>query len=160
MRSGSTLPARGPGLTVQDVQQAIRSRNVEVPAGRIESERREFTVGSLGELKTPEEFSDLVVSNTEGCWSSCAIWAGSSWAGGRAEHPALQGTPAVAIGVVRQSKSNIISVAKLIRAELPRIQESLPPGVHINTAFDQSIFVQRSIQEAEETCSSPRDWSW
>ena len=62
--SAAELSARG--LTVQDVQQAIRSRNVEVPAGRIESERREFTVRSLGELKTPQEFSDLVVSNAGG----------------------------------------------------------------------------------------------
>ena len=61
--SPSELSARG--LTVQDVQQAIRSRNVEVPAGRIESERREFTVRSLGELKTPEEFGNLVVSITD-----------------------------------------------------------------------------------------------
>ena len=62
--SAAELSARG--LTVQDVQQAIRTRNVEIPAGRIESERREFTVRSLGELKTPEEFSNLVVSNSGG----------------------------------------------------------------------------------------------
>ncbi|MGH7671270.1 MAG: efflux RND transporter permease subunit, partial [Gemmatimonadales bacterium] len=48
--SANELSARG--LTVQDVEQAIRSSNVEVPAGRIESQRREFTVRSLGELKT------------------------------------------------------------------------------------------------------------
>ena len=57
--SAPQLAARG--LTVQDVEEAIRSRNVEIPAGRIESNRREFTVRSLGELKTPEEFSELVV---------------------------------------------------------------------------------------------------
>src|SRR5688500_10799175 len=62
--NASELSARG--LTVQDVQQAIRRRHVEVPAGRIESERREFTVRSLGELKTPEEFGNLAVSNTDG----------------------------------------------------------------------------------------------
>ena len=58
------LAARG--LTVQDVEQAIRSRNVEVPSGRIESARREFSVRSMGELKTPEEFADLVVSSESG----------------------------------------------------------------------------------------------
>jgi len=58
------LAARG--LTVQDVIAAIRSRNVEVPAGRIESQRREFTVRSLGELKTPDEFGELVVSSSSG----------------------------------------------------------------------------------------------
>jgi multidrug efflux pump len=148
--SPSELAARG--LTVQDVQQAIRTRNVEVPAGRIESDRREFTVRSLGELKTPEEFGNLVVSNTEGILVKLKDLARVELAA-EDERSALRfkGTPAVAIGVIRQSKANIISVADAIRNELPKIQVSLPPGVAINTAFDQSVFVKRSIREAEET---------
>jgi multidrug efflux pump len=140
------------GLTVQDVRDAIRSRNVEVPAGRIESARREFTVRSLGELKTPEEFSELVVSNESGVLVKLKD-LGRVELGPEDERSTLRfkGTPAVAIGVIRQSKSNIIQVSELIRAELPRIQQSLPPGVNINTAFDQSVFVQRSITEAQET---------
>jgi multidrug efflux pump len=148
--SAPELAARG--LTVQDVQQAIKSRNVEVPAGRIESERREFTVRSLGELKTPEEFSNLVVSSTNGSLIKLKD-LGRVELGAEDERSALRfnGTPAVAIGVIRQSKANILSVAEAIRAELPRIQASLPPGVAIHTAFDESVFVKRSIQEAEET---------
>jgi multidrug efflux pump len=148
--SASELSARG--LTVQDVQQAIRSRNVEVPAGRIESERREFTVRSLGELKTPEEFSNLVVSNTGGILVKLKD-LGRVELGPEDERSALRfkRVQSVAIGVVRQSKSNIISVSDAISAELPRIQASLPPGVKLDIAFDQSIFVKRSIKEAEET---------
>ncbi|HEX7337055.1 MAG TPA: efflux RND transporter permease subunit [Gemmatimonadales bacterium] len=148
--SPSELAARG--LTVQDVQQAIRSRNVEVPAGRIESQRREFTVRSLGELKTPEEFGNLVVSNTEGVLVKLKD-LGRVELGPEDERSALRfkGTQSIAIGVVRQSKSNIISVSDAISAELPRIQASLPPGVTLNIGFDQSIFVKRSIKEAEET---------
>ena len=146
----SQLAARG--LTVQDVQQAIRTRNVEVPAGRIESDRREFTVRSLGELKSPEEFAELVVSNDSGALVKLKD-LGRVELGPEDERSALRfkGTPAVAIGVIRQSKSNIIQVADEIREELPRIQESLPPGVSIKTAFDQSVFVKSSIREAEET---------
>src|SRR5918999_3988488 len=148
--SASELAARG--LTVQDVEEAIRTRNVEVPAGRIESARREFTVRSLGELKTPEEFRELVVSNAGGVLIRLKDL-------GRVELAAederstlrFKGSPAVAIGVIRQSKANIIAVADAIRNELPKIQASLPPGVTINTGFDQSIFVKRSIREAEET---------
>ena len=148
--SASELAARG--LTVQDVQQAIRSRNVEVPAGRIESERREFTVRSLGELKTPQEFADLVVSNDSGVLVKLSD-LGHVELGPEDERSALRfnGTPSVAIGVIRQSKANIIQVAEAIRGELPRIQESLPPGVKLSVAFDESIFVQRSIGEAQET---------
>ena len=148
--SASELAARG--LTVQDVESAIRSRNVEVPAGRIESQRREFTVRSLGELKTPEEFGDLVVSSEGGVLIKLKD-LGRVELAPEDERSTLRfkGTSAVAIGVVRQSKSNIIAVAEAIHAELPRIQASLPPGVHLTPAFDQSIFVSRSIQEAEET---------
>jgi multidrug efflux pump len=148
--SASELAARG--LTVQDVQQAIRSRNVEVPAGRIESERREFTVRSLGELKTPQEFADLVVSNDSGVLVKLSD-LGHVELGPEDERSALRfnGTPSVAIGVIRQSKANIIQVAEAIRGELPKIQESLPPGVKLSVAFDESIFVQRSISEAQET---------
>jgi multidrug efflux pump len=148
--SAAELSARG--LTVQDVQQAIRSRNVEVPAGRIESDRREFTVRSLGELKTPDEFSELVVSNDGGVLVKLKD-LGRVELGAEDERSALRykGTSAVAIGVVRQSKANIIQVADAIRHELPRVQESLPPGVKLDIAFDESIFVSRSIREAEET---------
>jgi multidrug efflux pump len=148
--SASELSARG--LTVQEVQAAIRSRNVEVPAGRIESDRREFTVRSLGELKTPDEFAELVVSNTNGVLVKLKD-LGRVELGAEDERSALRfkGTQSVAIGVVRQSKANILQVADAIRQELPRIQESLPPGVKISVGFDQSIFVSRSIREAEDT---------
>jgi multidrug efflux pump len=148
--SASELVARR--LTVQDVQQAIRTRNVEVPAGRIESERREFTVRSLGELKTPAEFAQLVVSSQGGQLVKLQD-LGRVELGPEDERSALRfnGTPSVAIGVIRQSKANIIDVADAIRAELPRVQQVLPPGVKLQVAFDQSTFVKRSIKEAEET---------
>src|SRR5688500_17435331 len=54
------LAARG--LTTQDVESAIRTRSVEIPAGRIESDRREFSVRYLGEMRTPSEFGNLTVA--------------------------------------------------------------------------------------------------
>ena len=77
--SAPELAARG--LTVQDVESAIRSRNVEVPAGRIESDRREFSVRSLGELKTPLEF-ERPGGDRPGrpAGPAQATWAGWSWA--------------------------------------------------------------------------------
>ena len=144
------LTARG--LTVQDVEAAIRSRNVEVPAGRIESQRREFTVRTLGELKTPGEFAELTVSNVEGQPIKLKD-IGRVELGPEDDRSALRfnGTQAVAIGIVRQSKANLIEVADAVIAELPAIQAGLPPGITIERAFDGSVFVKRSITEAEET---------
>src|ERR1700752_3755846 len=139
-------------ITVQDVEAAIRARNVEIPAGRIESVRREFTIRSLGELKTPGEFADMTVANQEGRLVKLRDIARVEL-GAEDERSVLRykGVPSVAVGVVRQSKANLIEVADNIRAALPAIQEALPPGVDLITAFDQSVFVTRSITEAQET---------
>ncbi|MEJ2319593.1 MAG: efflux RND transporter permease subunit [Gemmatimonadales bacterium] len=148
--SPSELAARG--LTVQDVEAAIRSRNVEVPAGRIESQRREFTVRALGELKTPDEFGRLVVSSQDGQLVRLRDLARVEL-GPESDRAILRykGRTAIAIGVVRQSKANLILVSDRIRDELPRIEQELPPGVNLNVGFDRSIFVRRSIEEARDT---------
>lgn len=75
--SSSELSARG--LTVQDVENAIRSRNVEVPSGRIESSMREFSVRSLGELKTPGSSPIWWWITGTASWSGCGISGGWSW---------------------------------------------------------------------------------
>jgi multidrug efflux pump len=148
--SAAAMSARG--LTVQDVESAIRSRNVEIPAGRIESVRREFSVRSLGELKTPQEFAELTVANQNGRLVKLKDIARVEL-GAEDERSVLRykGVPAVAVGVVRQSKANLIQVASAIQSALPGIKEALPPGVDLIPAFDQSVFVTRSIKEAQET---------
>ena len=148
----STAQLSARGLTVQDVEQAIRTRNVEVPAGRIESNRREFTVRSLGELKTPAEFGELVVASQGGQLVKLKD-LGHVELGAEDERSALRfkGAPTVGLGVVRQSKANLITVADAVREALPGIAASLPPGVSLDVAYDGSTFVKRSILEAQET---------
>src|SRR6267378_3321916 len=144
------LSARG--LTVQDIEAAIAARNVEIPAGRIESTRREFSVRSLGELKTPAEFGEMVVAS-QGTQLIKLKDVARVELGPEDTRSIFRwkGTPSVAIGVVRQSKANLIDVARRIRAELPGIQQTLPAGVKLEKAFDGSVFVTHSIDDARLT---------
>src|SRR5687768_2078337 len=148
--SPSELAARG--LTAQDVEQAIRSRSVEIPAGRIESNRREFSVRYLGEMRTPAEFADITVASGPGRLVKLGDVARVE-PGPEDERSVTRysQTPAIFIGVVRQSKANVLDVANAVYAALPAIQAALPKGVELNMAFDGTVFIQRSIQEAEET---------
>jgi multidrug efflux pump len=144
------LSARG--LTVQDVEGAIVARNVEIPAGRIESTRREFSVRSLGELKTPQEFGDMVVASQGNQLIKLKDVARVEL--GPEDDRSIfrwSGSPAVAIGVVRQSKANLLDVARNIREALPNIQQTLPPGVKLESAYDGSVFVTHSIDDARLT---------
>src|SRR5687768_3658315 len=139
-------------LTVQDVVRAIQARNVEIPAGRIESDRREFSVRSLGELKTPQEFAAMVVASSNGQVVKLGDIAKVEL-GPEDERSIFRfnGRPAVGLSVVRQSKSNLVEVADAVRNALPGLQAALPPGVTASLGYDQSIYVKRSIKEAEET---------
>jgi multidrug efflux pump len=144
------LSARG--LTVQDIESAITSRNVEIPAGRIESTRREFSVRSLGELKTPQEFGELVVAS-QGTQLVKLKDVARVELGPEDVRSIFRynGSPSVAIGVVRQSKANLIDVARNVREALPSIQQTLPTGVKLQSAYDGSVFVTHSISDAKLT---------
>ena len=148
--SPSELAARG--LTPQDVETAIRSRSVEIPAGRIESDRREFSVRYLGEMRTPSEFADITVSSDSGQLVKIGDVARVE-PGPEDDRSVTRYSqqPAIFIGVVRQSKANVLQVADGVQKELPAVRASLPPGVELHMAFDGSVFVQRSITEAKET---------
>src|SRR6266702_4364463 len=144
------LSARG--LTVQDVEGAITARNVEIPAGRIESTRREFSVRSLGELKTPQQFGEMVVASQGNQLVKLKDVANVELAPeDNRSISRYNGNPAVANGVVRQYKATIIDVAGRIRAAIPGIQQTLPPGVKLETAWDGSVFVTHSINDARLT---------
>src|SRR5207249_787224 len=117
-------------LTVQDVEGAINARNVEIPAGRIESTRREFSVRSLGELKTPREFGELVVASQGGQLVKLKDVANVEL--GPEDNRSIfryNGNPAVAIGVVRQSKANLVVL--IIFVFLRNVRATVIPGLAI-----------------------------
>jgi multidrug efflux pump len=142
----------GYGLTVQDIEEALRKRNVEIPAGRIESAQREFTVLAETDLRAEEEFNTLIIREVKGYPVRLRDV-------GRAELGALDdrnsvrvnGVPAVGLGVVKQSTANTLEVAQAVKAELPAIAASLPPGMELRVAFDTSLSIEGSIRAVFET---------
>src|SRR5262245_4285038 len=122
-------------LTTQDVEDALRRQNVEVPAGRIESQMREFTVLSETDLQTPEQFENIILGNAGGYLVRLRDV-------GRAEIGAADdrivarynGKSAVALGVVKQSTANPLEVSNEVRAELPEIERLLPEGMQLAVA--------------------------
>jgi multidrug efflux pump len=139
------------GLTPQDVEDALRRQNVEVPSGRIESTQREFTVLSESDLRTPEQFNRLIVREVNG-YPVRLRDVGRAELGPQDERNRLRvnGRPAVGMGVVKQSTANTLSVARAVKAELPKLRAALPPGMDLDIAFDTSIFIERSIEAVYE----------
>jgi multidrug efflux pump len=134
-------------LTPQDVEEALRRQNVEVPAGRIESRAREFSVVAETDLARPTQFDDVIVRYVNN-YPVRIRDVGRAEIAAQDERSVVRfnGKPAVALGVIKQATANPLELSLAIRAELPRIVADLPEGVAVNIAYDSSVFIDRSIK--------------
>jgi multidrug efflux pump len=140
------------GVTVQDVETALRSQNTELPSGRIEGQMREFSVLAETDLKSPAEFERVIIRDSGGALVRLAD-IGRAEVGAEDERNIVRvnGRAAVGLGIVKQSTANTLEVARAVKAKLPRLQGALPPGMQIKVGFDSSIFIEKSIDAVYKT---------
>jgi multidrug efflux pump len=139
-------------LTTQDVEDAIRRSNLELPAGRIESQQREFSVTSQTDLVRPAQFGEIVIRNINGFAVKLKDVA-LIQEGAADERTAvrLNGRSAVAVGVIRQATANPLDLSKGVREVLPKLKADLPPDLLIDVANDNSVFIDRSVKNVYAT---------
>jgi multidrug efflux pump len=139
-------------LTVQDVEDAIRRQNAEIPAGRIESTAREFTVVAETDVNTPEQFNNIIVANVSG-YPVRIQDVGSTAIGAVDERTVsrYKGKPSLNIGVIKQAVANPLDLSNAVRAEVEQMNASLPPGMKLIVSYDTSVFIDRSIGSVFET---------
>ncbi len=140
------LAARG--VTVADVENALRSENAEIPSGRIEGRGREFSVRTRGDLTRPEEFASIVVAEAGGAPVRLSDVADVK-VGAEDERTVVRynGVPSVGVGIVKQQKASTVDVARTVRNALPALQEVLPGGIKLQVAYDSSTFIEDAIRE-------------
>jgi multidrug efflux pump len=134
-------------LTIQDVEDALRRSNLEVPAGRIESKQREFNVTAATDLQRPRDFSQVVIRTVNG--SPVRIADVARVREGPADERTsvrLNGRDSVGLGVIRQATANPLELSAGVRQLLVKIQRDLPAGVQVDVANDNSVFIDRSIK--------------
>ncbi|MEW8087207.1 MAG: efflux RND transporter permease subunit [Candidatus Thiodiazotropha endolucinida] len=145
------LAARG--LTVTDVEQALRAGNLELPAGSIDSVDRAFTVRVDRTFHSADDFARLVLARGD---DGYLVRLGEV---ARVEKGAAEtrtffrgnGVPMVGIGIIKQSTANTLAVAEAAKAEMERVNTNLPEGMEIKQSFDSSVFIERAISEVYKT---------
>jgi hydrophobe/amphiphile efflux-1 (HAE1) family protein len=135
-------------VTVLDVEAALKRQNVELPSGRVENSDRSMSIETLGEMKTAPEYNDLIIRN-DGANLVRLRDIGIAKPGVEDEHTVARsdGKAAVGLGVVKQANANTIEVAHLVKKELQSIRPTLPAGVDAFVVYDESVFVEKAIQE-------------
>ena len=140
------------GMTPLDVEDALRSQNVEIPAGRIESTNREFSVLSKTGLTTPQQFDDLVLRRGPDYLVRLAD-VGYAEVGPQDTRRVVRynGETAIGLGVIKQATANPLDVSRAIYAALPGISATLPEGMQVRVAYDSTIFINESIDNVYHT---------
>ncbi len=136
-------------VTVADVERILRAENVELPAGRLESQQREFTLRTAREYQTSEDFKKLVVARGENGYlvrlgevADVEVEAENLRTEFRTD-----GEPTIGLGIIRQSQANTLEVARLAKAEMQTIAESLPTDMVLQVNSDYSLFIDASLNE-------------
>jgi multidrug efflux pump len=139
-------------LTPQDVEDALRAQNIEIPAGRVESRDREFTVLAETDLREPEEFAQIIVKNTDEflvrLGDVARIELGADSARFRARFNRRNAVP---LGVIKQAVANPLDISNALQVLLPEITRTLPEGMRVEMAYDSTVFIRESIDRVYVT---------
>jgi len=142
----------GRNLSIAEVADALARANVEIPSGRLESEDTEFTVRSLGEMKTAEEYQDLIVAtsgtNVVRLKDVARVEVGPEDV---RKLVRFNGNPGIGLGVVKQSTANTLDVAEAVKQEVDVLRKEMPAGAILEIAFDSSKFIRQSITDVTRT---------
>jgi multidrug efflux pump len=136
-------------LTVTDIEDALRRENVELPAGRIESRSREFSLRTMVGLDTAEDFRQLVIARGEDghlvrLGEVAAVEMGAE---SDRTYSRYSGREGISLLVTAQSKANTLDVVRNVRAEVARMQSSLPEGAVLRAAIDNAVAIEAALKE-------------
>jgi hydrophobic/amphiphilic exporter-1 (mainly G- bacteria), HAE1 family len=142
---------RGYGIAPSDIAMALGRENVELPGGRIESETKEFAIKVKGSLRTLDEFNNLIVAYSQGAPVRIRdIGRAEDGMEERRSIVKFNGINSVGIGVQKQTGTNTVKVVQNVKDEMARVEKTLPPGIKLDIAFDQSTFIINSMRQVKE----------
>lgn len=143
-------------LTVNDVENAMRAENVELPAGTIESDSRQFTVRTKRAFSEPGDFAALVIARGRSDAEEYLVRLGdvARVEKGTEENRTFfrgNGVPMVGIGITKQSTANIIEVVRAAKDVRDQVNGTLPENMVLAQSYDTSVFIEGAIKEVYRT---------
>ncbi len=140
------------GLGVDDVIAGLRTENVNFPVGRLNRGGTENPIRVMGKPSDVEGYQSLVIADIEG--RAIALGDVARVVDGVEEVRSLalvDGEPAVALDVIKQSGANTVGVVDGIREEIARLQRDVPEGTEVEIVRDASTWIRESVRDVQET---------
>jgi len=140
------------GMGVDEVIFGLRSENIDTPLGRVNRSGSEVPLRVQGKAKNVEQFRSMLVSNRGGRPVTLGEVADVTDNVEEVRSLAIvNGQPAVALDVMKQTGANAVGLADSIKKEIAALQAELPPGTTIDVVRDGSTFIRESVADVQET---------
>ena len=142
----------GYGVTPMDVKNAVDRENVELPSGRVEGDKIELSIRTLGLMTTPYEFNNLIIKQDRGRIVRFQD-VGRAELGPEDTRSALRkdGVPMVVVVIIPQPGANHIMIADEAIARVEQMKKDLPEDVSVEVMFDNTEYIRASIKEVRNT---------
>ncbi len=134
------------GLTVLDLDQALKANNIERPAGRILSKSKEFSINLSAKLKSVEDYANLTIKS-DGSVRLGDVADILEGAESDRSFIRFNGQQGFGLGILRQAKSNTVEISDLVRKKIDELSKNLPPDIKLDVGFDASTFIRLSLEE-------------
>jgi hydrophobe/amphiphile efflux-1 (HAE1) family protein len=143
-------------LTVQDVINAVTNEHSEIPAGRIETATKEQNVRAMGEAKSVEDFSNIVIARRNGQpnYKSIYLKDVATIEDGLDDVRRISRSNekmAIGLGIQKQIGSNEVEVMHAVLKKWKEVQKELPKGMQLDLVVNRSKFIEDSIHELNFT---------
>ena len=136
-------------VSVTDIEKKLLEENIEIPAGRLESKFRDYTVKLESGFKTEEDFRNLVIKKGEN-FSFVKLGDVAKIEIGPEETRQLfrgNAEEMIGLGILKQTSANLIEVTNGVKGEFLKIKENLPKNIKIYQSYDTSLFVSEALKE-------------
>ncbi len=140
------------GLSINEIINRLKIENYNVPSGRLIRPEMEYTIRLLGQYGSIEEIRDLRIPLTDGGTVTLREVAevSDSFKEVR-QYSRLDKQEAVGLLILKNSDASIVDTAEAIRAEVAKIQKTLPKGVKLAIPLDTSTFINNSLTDTKVT---------
>ncbi len=134
------------GISVQQIEQALKTENLNIPGGRLDQGQMEFAVRTVGEFKTVDEIGEIAIG-----WGSPPVRLKDvaqvkDTTKEQRSYARLNGADCVALTVQKQSVANTVEVSKAVKQAIPEIEKNLPEGTKLIVTWDQADYIESSIR--------------
>ncbi|PPK53695.1 efflux RND transporter permease subunit [Marinobacter persicus] len=139
-------------MTPTEVAAKLRANNYQAAVGKTRGKYTEISLTSDTDIADPEAFRNLVVKESDGSLIRLKDIANVELGSETYDELALyKGQPAAFVAIEMAPGANPLTVADLVKAQLPEIEQQLPSGLNVRLAYDASDFIQDSINEVIKT---------